>query len=245
MPRLQRDTYHAMHAACLSFSWAGLQADEWHACGLLHACCTSVCNPAQLSKGHTPPPRSRALGGSYADRAARARTWGGRCSAPEARLIAKKRQKSVRALALGNRRLMLSLNAKLKACVGKYLRACERRRALRLPVHSLLAEDRGTSTGNSASKTCLCDRGHGPGQAGLQDMHQGVRAKVEGKRYNVLRRPDAGHVQAVRSAWHARAGRASAQSRFCRARGARLRTSARLPRQEVTPREQGRVCEGR
>lgn len=33
----------------------------------------------------------------------------------------KKRQKSVRGLALGNRLLMLSLNAKLKACVGKYL----------------------------------------------------------------------------------------------------------------------------
>ena len=33
----------------------------------------------------------------------------------------KKRQKSVRGSALGNRLLMLSLNAKLKACVGKYL----------------------------------------------------------------------------------------------------------------------------
>ncbi len=41
--------------------------------------------------------------------------------------MAKKRQKSVRGLALGNRRLMLSLNAKLKACVGKYLCACVQR----------------------------------------------------------------------------------------------------------------------
>ena len=35
--------------------------------------------------------------------------------------MAKKRQKSVLGLALGNRPLIVSLNAKLNACVGKYL----------------------------------------------------------------------------------------------------------------------------
>ena len=35
--------------------------------------------------------------------------------------MAKKRQKSVFGLALGNMALMVSLNAKLNACVGKYL----------------------------------------------------------------------------------------------------------------------------
>ena len=38
-------------------------------------------------------------------------------SAPEARLMAKKRQKSVRGLTRGNIPLMVSLNAKLNACV--------------------------------------------------------------------------------------------------------------------------------
>ena len=37
--------------------------------------------------------------------------------------MAKKRQKSVRGLTRGNRPLIVSLNAKLNACVGKYLRA--------------------------------------------------------------------------------------------------------------------------
>lgn len=38
---------------------------------------------------------------------------------PEAILVAKNFQKSVLGLYLGNRFLMVSLNAKLKACVGK------------------------------------------------------------------------------------------------------------------------------
>ncbi len=43
-----------------------------------------------------------------------------RGNAPEAMLMAKNFQKSVLGLALGNMFLMVSLKAKLKACVGKY-----------------------------------------------------------------------------------------------------------------------------
>jgi len=101
--------------------------------------------------------------------------------------MAKKRQKSVRGSALGNRRLMLSLNAKLNACVGKYLRARERRCAPRPPLHSLLAEDCAEITGDSTSKACSHDRGQGPEQA--RDATRSpvqapgrARAKVEGKK---------------------------------------------------------------
>ena len=48
----------------------------------------------------------------------RRRMWRG--SPPEAMLMAKNFQKSVLGLALGKRFLMVSLKAKLKACVGKY-----------------------------------------------------------------------------------------------------------------------------
>jgi hypothetical protein len=44
----------------------------------------------------------------------------GQKGSPEAILMAKNFQKSVLGLALGNRFLMVSLKAKLKACVGKY-----------------------------------------------------------------------------------------------------------------------------
>jgi len=132
MPRLHAQVtagHLPCHAYGLPFVQLGGDSGVRMACMRPAACPLYVRlqprRPAE--QRHTLPPRSRSLGGSYAERAARARSWGGRCSAPEARLMAKKRQKSVRGLALGNRRLMLSLNAKLKACVGKYLCACVQR----------------------------------------------------------------------------------------------------------------------
>ena len=75
--------------------------------------------------------------------------------APEAKLMAKKRQKSVRGLALGNMPLMVSLNAKLNACVGKYLRAIMPTEAHCGLSLQALCQQNGMHAGHAVPKHCV------------------------------------------------------------------------------------------